>query len=597
MATPERDNLDADLSAFLDRELSEERARQVARHVAESKQARRTLAELRDVADQLAALPRLQAPDTLADNMLGQAERRLRSGEAGAARRARVLKLFTRIGASAAALIACLFVGWQVLKRPAVVSPAEVEPPAIVHSADKLGPLVRAAGDRGYEQGVGAEPAAEHAEDAAGVARGRAPTPTTVFGVPVASVVKKTTASSEAQPLTTYSFDTALAEHDAPVVNVWVTPHSDGEYAATVAMLDNWAGRDRMSDAAREAYFVQGRGGGDQKEQLTAGPKRDVAVERVYEIPATELNDRINQLALNVDTPNQVRVQMNFIAAHSNFLAWGGQAPVGAKDAPAVAAPPARRLPTLHVSGRLADDSIVPLEEDADEESNVGKPATQQRLAGRGQPRERGLKRDEPTAAGRPGPAIEQPEAAKGPPSPPGRRGGAGRGAGGRGGLAPTQPERELGGVPRESDEAAPADRLAEAPRDTSKRKAKRGGTAGRTGVVLRPSPAASRAVAAEKLATTRPGSDLGVEASQPAELEADLAGWPVSPELTDRLFGLLFEGKWREDEGLRLGRSRGAAVRPAAAPVTFRVMLFPPPSAPASQPTTRPAPPRAENP
>ena len=123
MVSRERDNLEADLSAYLDGELSEARAHEVEQHLAESAEARRLLDELREVSGQLGLLPRRPAPDSLAAELACQVEIRQTPAAQPAARRQRIIRLFAQLSASAAVVAACVFVGYQTLKLPANVAP------------------------------------------------------------------------------------------------------------------------------------------------------------------------------------------------------------------------------------------------------------------------------------------------------------------------------------------------------------------------------------------------------------------------------------------------------------------------------------------
>ena len=116
MANPEHNNLEADLSAYLDGELSASRTQAVEHLLAESAETRRTLEDLRQVRDQLTALPRLQLPAEPADSLVRRAEKELISRSAPAARRARLLRLFGPLTAVAAVLVVGLFIGYQALE-------------------------------------------------------------------------------------------------------------------------------------------------------------------------------------------------------------------------------------------------------------------------------------------------------------------------------------------------------------------------------------------------------------------------------------------------------------------------------------------------
>lgn len=120
MAARECDKFGSDLSAYLDGELSDVRVAQIERHTIDCEACRARLAELREVSDQLAALPRLRAPDQLTAAMRRQAERRMLLGGPEASRRSRLLMSILRVGASAALIAACMFIGWQAF-QPAQV--------------------------------------------------------------------------------------------------------------------------------------------------------------------------------------------------------------------------------------------------------------------------------------------------------------------------------------------------------------------------------------------------------------------------------------------------------------------------------------------
>ena len=132
MAADRRDNLGPDLSAYLDGELPEERAREIERLLAEQPEYREQLEQLRAVSDQLSRLPRHRAPDELTAAMRRHAERRQLLDEAPRPRSGRVLRLFVRLTAVAAAVALCVLVGYRISDReqsqPAVQL-AERHPP------------------------------------------------------------------------------------------------------------------------------------------------------------------------------------------------------------------------------------------------------------------------------------------------------------------------------------------------------------------------------------------------------------------------------------------------------------------------------------
>jgi hypothetical protein len=118
LLTPGRDdNLVADLSAYLDGELPEVRAREIEQQLADSDECRALLAELRDVAETLGQLPRQRAPDELMAALRRQAERRHLFDDARRPRPGGVLRLFLRLSAAAAVIGGCVLVGWHVADR------------------------------------------------------------------------------------------------------------------------------------------------------------------------------------------------------------------------------------------------------------------------------------------------------------------------------------------------------------------------------------------------------------------------------------------------------------------------------------------------
>ena len=110
------------LNAYLDGELSPERTREIERLLKESEDVRRALAELRGVSRDLGDLPRMHAPAGLPESVRRAADRRVGPRQRSPVGGARVLKLFTRIVASAAVIAVCTFAGWALhdrLKPPA----------------------------------------------------------------------------------------------------------------------------------------------------------------------------------------------------------------------------------------------------------------------------------------------------------------------------------------------------------------------------------------------------------------------------------------------------------------------------------------------
>lgn len=112
MDRPSFDNLEAELSAYLDGELPAERVAAIERRLRSDAQARRLLEELRDVARHLAALPRLPAPPRVAQAVEAALRRR---GDAGADDRVIPLRTL-RLAASASLLAACILIGVYLVR-------------------------------------------------------------------------------------------------------------------------------------------------------------------------------------------------------------------------------------------------------------------------------------------------------------------------------------------------------------------------------------------------------------------------------------------------------------------------------------------------
>jgi len=119
----ERNNLEADLSAYLDGELDAGRAREVSEYLATSPQARALLEDLRRIAGELGELPRQSAPANLAAVLRDAAARQVGAHRPGRAA-SRWWLVAAQVTGSAALLAACVYVGWLVYApRSATPSP------------------------------------------------------------------------------------------------------------------------------------------------------------------------------------------------------------------------------------------------------------------------------------------------------------------------------------------------------------------------------------------------------------------------------------------------------------------------------------------
>ncbi len=161
------DNLVADLSAYLDGELPEVRAREIEQQLADSDECRALLAELRDVSETLGQLPRQRAPDELVAALRRQAERRHLFDDARRPRPGGVLRLFLRLSAAAAVIGGCVLVGWHVADRgqtrPVHVAPRDFG----IAATPELARANQDAAPAQTQKATGAGPLAEQPAEAA----------------------------------------------------------------------------------------------------------------------------------------------------------------------------------------------------------------------------------------------------------------------------------------------------------------------------------------------------------------------------------------------------------------------------------------------
>ena len=304
------DNLEADLSAYLDGELSGERAREIEDLIARSDEAARTLDELRAVSDAIGALPQRSAPPELMFAVTRKLAGQSPADSAGLRRQTRVLRLVGQVTAAAAVLAACVYVSLHALDRRqpaygvATVSRQEAPRPTESH---ELAPDVLVGIEPRVSRGLAEEAATpettrEPRERGRGVVQ-RGHKKSDVRGVErlpsagAAGVVSADVATGGAEAAAGISLD-GLA---SPTVKVWITPASVEEYQAASDVLAQW----RVENAPPKA-------GEDVNEDT-------------YYFAAADLSRRIGEL--NDSAPSRVRVQMSFSAADRGFLelAAGGQ--------------------------------------------------------------------------------------------------------------------------------------------------------------------------------------------------------------------------------------------------------------------------------
>ncbi|MEW6249762.1 MAG: hypothetical protein AB1716_03885 [Planctomycetota bacterium] len=133
------DNLEADLSVWLDGELPPERAREVEALLAASPEARRLLADLRAVSARIAALPRMSAPPELAHNLEQLTAQRASTTAHRVRRGPRILRLSLPFAAAAAIVLTVL-----VLTDRSATSPSTPSLKGVV-TAPQAGPSGEAA--------------------------------------------------------------------------------------------------------------------------------------------------------------------------------------------------------------------------------------------------------------------------------------------------------------------------------------------------------------------------------------------------------------------------------------------------------------------
>jgi len=256
VAPAEKDKLFADLSAYLDGELSPRRAREIERLLAESAEARQMLADLRGIADALAALPRKRAPADLPQRVRREAERQVLLQEPAGLRRGRVIRLALRLTASAAVIAGCLFAGWTVLKqeRPVRRAPARESAEARRPPREQIAAAPATPGGELPEVAVATEQAIPNAADHVAPAHispvyADADRPVVVFsdreapafrvGIPIAATQADVSVNLTVLPRTAEEYEAALE-----TITVWTRPVAHAETGAPRRGADAHRGHD-----------------------------------------------------------------------------------------------------------------------------------------------------------------------------------------------------------------------------------------------------------------------------------------------------------------------------------------------------------------
>lgn len=338
MSPAEREKLEADLSAYLDGELTADEAVRMREHLASSDDARRLLEELRDVSNGLTQLPRRRAPDEMTVAMIRHAERQQLLGDAEVSPRFRTLTALTRWTAAAAVIVACVLVGWQALQPVGSTGEQFSAPPATNTMPNE--PLIMAA--RSPEptsrsddaitmnesevtperlRGVGMADWAKRTQDADGIdddlALSDAPRDEPVTSDEIPVVAQLQAPESEVHGgIGSYDIARPLVDSCEPAVHVVIEPQTGAEHAAVAAMLATWNQR-----AAAPVYGRAKPGEPAAVESFGAMATAAEPMNFAYQVPITEIKSRIDTLGQSVGEPRRVRVQMNLDAGSSEILA------------------------------------------------------------------------------------------------------------------------------------------------------------------------------------------------------------------------------------------------------------------------------------
>lgn len=346
MTERKRDDLESELSAYLDGELDAARRQEVRRRLAESDEARALLEDLRAISDGLGRLPRHRAPDDLPARLARHAERRLLLGEDGARRRLRLTWWAARVGAAAAVLVACVAVGWRAAERwrsrptdSVLARERSALPAPSPETVRVLSGSPAAGGQASVSPTARAAPGAEAqpAETTLATAAELRETDTARLSKPPgpAAVVALEPGATDATPLT----DEA-SEDEAASVAIVVRTESAPEYAAAVAVVAGWTA------------------GGPK-----TAPNEPGRIDWHCQVAGGDLEQRIAEL-VQVTSGRNVRLHARFDAADPDTLETVTRAVRRASLTPPLArrptpAPPPTQAPAV-VMSRMAPAATPP---------------------------------------------------------------------------------------------------------------------------------------------------------------------------------------------------------------------------------------------
>jgi len=333
LASADKEQLGADLSAYLDGELSPRRAREVERLLKESKGARRLLAELRAVSQDLRDLPRMRAPELLAEAVRRASESQVKQPRRAPAGRMRVLRLFTRIAASAAVIAVCMFAGWMMHDRMA--PPAAIDRPIVAQEA-------RA--PKGHAPDALARRALPRERVPADVAAAEAPAvamaelespgyvgadqkedgehrPSAEPQPPADEVLVAAVPPAPGMAETALTLDVVTSATDVPpTLNVVVTPRDAEQFDAALQLVAAWQQEpsviaERVAGRAdKTTGIARGRGAAPFADAQRVGGLAGLRQQEfVVEVPPTRVSEVLRSLEQQV--PRQVQVAMTFSPA------------------------------------------------------------------------------------------------------------------------------------------------------------------------------------------------------------------------------------------------------------------------------------------
>ena len=339
MTQDDREQLGADLSAYLDGELSPERTRDVEQLLAESAEARELLDALRGVSLRLGELPRVEPPADLAQRVARHYERvRAARTASTRTRRMRFWNGAARVIASAAALALCFYSGWFMHARSAgqratpsgeaaELSVEARERSIVAQDVDRDkadAPMIARRVDTPVQEEMRVPSEALDALKALGYVGGHEEDDQTLTepryaraartaGKPAPSGPSAVDDATEGTPVAAYTlhdqYETDVVgrelgeqfgkEEAAPSIQVVVTPQDAEQYAAALRAVSSWEGQERRTDAAITRSPAASEDGASSPEQQIT-----------LEVPPENVTGLLDEL--EQQTPSRVSVALNF---------------------------------------------------------------------------------------------------------------------------------------------------------------------------------------------------------------------------------------------------------------------------------------------